>query len=812
MIKRFLLLVLALSFCFTAHAENEQQFAVLSFEKGLNTHTSKWMLSDNQASEARDVRFNKKYGNVAKRTTMVQYGEMASSSSVNSLWRYYKNSDDTKYLIGTASTDIKVGSDLTGVFQTIGQNFTDGKRWDWVTYQDVAIGGNGFDQPVKYDGTTEITAETDGARSDKYLVAELGAPFCELNTGTGLDDNSWYQYGMGYYDGTNYWYSTARSNQLYLTTPTAVSTTLSDIPLGPSGTTKRYIYRTQGVATETSVSSATLYMTNVLEDNTTVTWDDTVADSTIATATPTWATLIASGNSVLAPLGNILTLHNERLWIAGNPSEQSDVNWSVVFKPDFFYSSDFVQVRPDDGDKVTFLQDWLGILTIGKTNSIQKYYTEGASTTWAISDNYSEIGCPAPDTASYSPKGIVFLGRNGIYLFNGQSVQLISDVVTPEIEDILQSNITETAGIYINNEYHLSYTSEVAGGAYNDRVLVYDMIRDAYNLDYKNIECFTAFNSGSDYGTLYLGSSANDGIVWANEYDPNELIKRYKSEFDDGTGTTVRVTGTEENPEMELAWTLTIDEAVGTIDAGYTTAKIDRPGTTGNFVTTSFLVNAVSFDKLYWNERLGATGDITLQVATGSTAAICDVAGLSSAYTDPNGTDLSDLAVGEYVRFKVNMETSNILYTPYLYVAGGYMIRLSYNKTGSVSETDYLSIWHGGWEDFKVPAVKKYLKRIKVYYTGEESTISVNFRNEEGDIDTTFDIDLDVEPPFTESTTDNKYSGLDGDKIYTYYCTDNAEGVAPIGQFWQFQISETGAKNWSIARIEVLYEAVNIYD
>ena len=189
----------------------------------------------------------------------------------------------------STSTTLEIG-DATGTgTTTISSDLTDGKRWQFVTFKDVAIGMNGFDNPIKYDGKTTTTANTDGARTAGELCADLGAPFAELNTGTDLTAARWYQYKVQYLVSDVGYYSTARSNPI-LTGAAVHNITLTDIPIGPTGTTARYIYRTAGNTSKTNVEAdTTFYLAATLSDNTTRTYNDDMDDTTLATKTA-WST------------------------------------------------------------------------------------------------------------------------------------------------------------------------------------------------------------------------------------------------------------------------------------------------------------------------------------------------------------------------------------------------------------------------------------------------------------------------------------------------------------------------------------------
>ncbi len=792
----------------------------------MNSKISLYNLEDNGASEVKGVRVNDRYGALSKRSPMKLSYSVGSSAAITGLHRYYR-SDSTQKLITTSSTFIYVGDDDAGTVQTIGTGFTDGSRWTFVTYNDVLIGTNADEQPIKYDGKTTITANTNGARSAGYVVADLCAPFVELNTGTVLTAARWYRYMITFYDGTTYEYSTAKSNPI-LTGAAVYSLYLTGIPLGPSGTTNRYIFRTPAhtsVANVLAEADADYLMVKDLADNTTTVWADTVADAAEPDS-PNWATVVA-GTDATPPTGNYGLLHQQRYFLSGDTTatQESYLYWSDPYLPNYFDSVNGIEkIRPDDGDEITGINAQLGVLAVFKKNSIQNFYTNSTSDAdWYIGNSYTDEGCIAPYSIDLTIKGIAYLSHNGLFLFTGQSSHLFSDAVMPEIEDILETAMNNVAGIYWKNEYLLAYTSKATGAAANDRVLIYDFVRDAYTMDHKTINCWTAFDGGTDFGILYSGDSSTSASIYAHESAPNILIKRYKSEFDAGTFNDARSQGTENSPIIEMSWDCTIDgwlaelqtknASINTIDDIGTylpNAIIDRPDTDGTWVSEIYRVNASAFDKLYWHERL-SVGDITWQLRTDDNVGFSSPSAYSTAVSIPSGSDISSITAEDYVQFRTNLSTTDIVFTPELFYKDGYLFQMTYSKKGQSTEGAYLSSWSGGWEDFGVPGRKKQLVRIKVFYIGDSGTLTIGYKNEEGDIDTEFSLDMSIVPPF-ETVEENKYTGVDGEKIFTFYCPSNENGEIPESEFWQFSINETGNRSWIISRIAVLFESKNIYD
>lgn len=806
-----LLIVFGLS-CFSANAEESDRFfTIRDFSKGLNSQSSPYVVPENQGTVYKNIRPNRTFGGIGKRSTNLLYGD-CGSAEVTSLHRYYQ-SDGDKFSITTASTNVYQVSDTDGTCTTIGNGFTDGRRFQWVTYKNNAIGMNGVEKSIKWDGKTETTTNTDSTRTASDLVAELGAPFAELNTGSNLDASSWYAYKVAFTDGTNYYYSDARSNPIN-TGSSVRDVTLTDIPLGPAGTTARYVFRSEGKASRAAVvalANSAYKLADTIANNTATTYNDAIADGSLTTVYSTWI----SGNSaesVTPPIGKYGSIHREKLFVAGNSTYPSDIYWSENFLPDYFNSTSYQQVRPDDGDQITFIKDFLGILTIGKTNTIQKLYTDAAQENWSLSAPFSFVGCPAPYSVANSPIGIIYLARDGIYRFGGQTSEFISDAVTQEVDDILQSNIERAAGFFNNGEYHLAYTSQSAGGTANNRVLVYDMTRDAYSLDTKNVNVFEAFDAGNDFGTLYHGSSKADGKIYADEGSPSFISARLKSEFDLGTYDDARAIGDEDSPMLEISWDLTLDGASGTLNThSYgATAIIDRPDTNGTWTSQIYNINAESLTQLQWHERLNGAGDITFQVRSASTEAGITGASWSSAVTNPNGSDLTGLTANDFIQVRANLSTSDITITPNLYVDENYGWKLFYLEEGSSAEPDFTSEWTSGWLSFGNTGNKKLIRRIKIYYTGTTGTLHFNYENDEKDVARDFDIDLSVDG---EDSEDDFYEGGEIYKVYTYRPGENEESDnGPTGELWKFNITEVGVEDWQVFAIEIMYNLEEVYD
>lgn len=585
-----------------AEENGQQVFAIEDFSGGLATKPSPFNLPSKYATVAENVRFDSKYRSISRRGGLNVYGTADTTEPITGMFRHYKK-DGTKVLVVTHGDELEKGTDSTGAFTSILNLSAGDHRWQFVTWHDIIIGSDGYNQPIKYDGTS-----TSATYVGSLLAIDAGS-------GSGPATGN-YTYKVACYSTT---YTVLLNTPSNTISANGNDVNLSMIPVCPDTllngetTTGRKIYRT-----ESGGSTYKLLSNGTIANNTAVTLVDSDADAALGAAMP------AGDATWQPPKARFLLVQNNRLFTANDPTNNPSRVWySEDGHHDIFINDSYLDIRQDDGDTITFMRSVLGILTIGKNNSIQKIYIDGSdpSLDWRISDPISSVGCQAPYSVTESPLGIIYLATDGIYRFTGQFSELLSESVTPEIFDISPTNLENTSGIYHDNIYYLSYNSERAGEANNNRVLILDVLGKAYSIDLLSINTFTAFNSGNDWGILYAGSSTN-GKIYAYSDEVNEVVHKRHSDFaglwDDMRYIPESMGGDPESPVLEIAWTETIDELSGTINNLW--GIVDRPDTLGHYTSQPVTIGANLLDKIYWNEDLNSAGaDVTFQVRTSPT-------------------------------------------------------------------------------------------------------------------------------------------------------------------------------------------------
>lgn len=607
MIKRFLLIgvIAALLYCSPSLAEDEQKGLMhdySDFSGGLNSKTSEYSLPKNQGTVCENIRFDTEKGSISKRNEVNLFGTVDSANPILGLHRFYLVNAE-KVLLCNYSNKIRKYDETNLEFDLLLTLTTGDKRWQWTTWHDLAVGTDGYNQPVKYDGSSD---------SATYVGSCLAT-----DAGSGAGPDGTYTYKVGFYTATYTVLFNVASNSV---TVTDNDINLTMLPIGPDSFLGEEVVGRKVYRTTTGGTSYLLLSNGTIANNTATTLTDSDADGALGAAMPTVdnATIFAD----TPPCGRFILIHDNRLWIANNPSSYpSRVYYSDDGSHDYFPSDNYLDIRQNDGDSITFMKQVLGMLTIGKNNTIQKIYTDGEPDEWSISDPLTNIGCQAPYSASNTPIGLFYLATDGIYKFNGQFASLVSEVVTPEINDINPTDLNTCWGIYHNSTYYLAYPSKAIGQSYNDRVLVFNLLSNAYSIDLLNINCFSAFNNGSDFGVLYAGSSLSASIYSFSD-EINEVIHRRHSDFsglwDDMRYIPESVGGVSSSPILEISRTETINELTGTINN--LIGVIDREDKNGHYVSQPISTNGYTLEKLYWNETIpSGGGDVAFQLRTSTT-------------------------------------------------------------------------------------------------------------------------------------------------------------------------------------------------
>ena len=697
--------------------------------------------------DAQNLRFDETYGSIVKRKDRSNYASMTifGTAKVTGLYRYYKNSTNTKYLLAAYSTFLKDGDDTAGTWSNIQTGLSAGLKYNWLTYKDLCYAFNGVNSNQVYTGAN--TCDTMG------VPVPVAPTMTKANTG--LTGNYYYKVSYeidGYQEG-----NASVSSAVIAPSNEAVTVT---VPLGTFAiaanyrVTKRILYRTVAGG---SIFYRHVAGTTALADTTTATYVDTTADASLDTT-------ITAPTDYGAPASyKYACLHKSRVFLARNATYKSRIIFSDIRSgiayPDVFPANNYYDILKDNGEELVFVgEDNFGQLIVMKPSAIIKINTDTDDPVgWSgMQSVISNNGCIAPASVAKTSIGLIYLSRFGefkkrLMVWNGASAQPVFEELEPILSGIFDSRLPDVVGHYHNGAYYLSYNDDTDGTVYNNKVLIIDLITGSWTIDKKNVACFSSWNSGTDWGELYTGSSDTTGLVVREDSDiatQSDTVIDLESELDDQTAGNARVVtqtiasgGTEAAPTLKITSQANLDDdwgasIVSTMTTG-TVADLDSlednetVAPSGTYISPAYLVNAKTLGSISWTEIVGTNGYVRFWVRTGSTIALCNAASWNGPY-DGGSADISAVTADVYVQYMCKLyvlasDTANFADT-YLMIGAGdnaFVVKITYGY-GTAAETAIELIYTSQWLDFSwvSQSFKRLRKRIRAVKVVYETTVN----------------------------------------------------------------------------------------
>jgi hypothetical protein len=517
------------------------------------------------------------------------------------------------------------------------------------------------------------------------------------------------------------------ASQCTLTIPTSTNTRC----------TGRYIYRTKS-------NTTTMYRMATIANNSITTYVDNIADSSLDT-------LITSPIDYGAPSSyRYGCLHKERVYLAWNKTYNSMVIFSDIRNgisyPDVFPSQNYLNIARDDGDEITFIKnDHINQLIVAKKNSIRIINTTtNAPETWGITEPFSNQGCIAPYSAAVTPIGIIYLTRYGenkkrLVLWTGSEVRIISELegIVNILSDIPETMLELVRGHYHNGFNYLAYRDPIAGGSFNNRVMVIDIFRNwATAIDKKNIASFCSWNGGNDFGELYSATADGTGTIHREDVNSYDFMIRYLSELNQGTNSFTQTSGTENYPSLGLLGTVSgaggQTWSTATIWSNYTGA-FDTWWLNGEWVDTVREISAKILSGLVWNKVETGNTVVVLYIRVGDTIAECQTAAWNGPYLSNSGSDISSVTAKKYIQIKAKLFTKYVGNYNEVYMTRdgtedyNYVIKLSTNS-GTPEETTIEFDWQSGRIDLGdmnevYKRLRKRLRSVKIEYERDSTAV-----------------------------------------------------------------------------------------
>ncbi len=233
----------------------------------------------------------------------------------------------------------------------------------------------------------------------------------------------------------------------------------------------------------------------------------------------------------------------------GNTAESgvtygSRLRWSDVGDINTYPVNNYIDIEPDDGDSIIAIKRYQSTLYIFKKRSIYEAVLTGAAgaEAFVVRPVARGIGAWAKNSVqAIEAKGIVFLGSDGVYLFDGNNFDLISDQIQRKINGLNRSRYQYAVGaVYqTKHQYHLAVSNGVETS--NQTVLVWDFIQESWSV-YRGITANALASTEDSSGNILLFSGDTAGGVYKQDVG---LV-------DQPAGANTSITSFYATPELTL--------------------------------------------------------------------------------------------------------------------------------------------------------------------------------------------------------------------------------------------------------------------
>jgi hypothetical protein len=221
---------------------------------------------------------------------------------------------------------------------------------------------------------------------------------------------------------------------------------------------------------------------------------------------------ITVADIVSAPRGGVVCVYRERVFIA----QGYTLYYSDPDNVDSWPASNFIDVNPDDGDAIIDLVPLASTLLIVKQHST--YYLSGYGPLSFRVDPAVRTGTISPMGMVDTPYGAFLVNREGVWATDFRKQELLTLKVKDLWNTLNQRILDKSAMFYFSDSLLVSVAGQ--GSNYNDRLLVYDLIQNAWSVR-TNVyaSCFAAFWERGQWTYLYGDSRTGNVYQFTDSGD-----------------------------------------------------------------------------------------------------------------------------------------------------------------------------------------------------------------------------------------------------------------------------------------------------
>ena len=212
--------------------------------------------------------------------------------------------------------------------------------------------------------------------------------------------------------------------------------------------------------------------------------------------------------------------------IAGGVDIDQRVQWSDTANPEEWATGNSGAVDlVEDGEPITGLNVFGDYVCVHKKTSIYLGYLVSSSAVFRFDRKSTEVGSIANGSIVNLPTGQqIFLGFDGIHIFNGITAPLVSTAINDEIRDGLNKEYAHKAwGVLVQEEDEVWIGVPIGGQTHGETVYKYNYVTGACYKDIRNnINC--SWRASSTTGLTW--DSFPNSVTWddlSDRWDSGQL-------------------------------------------------------------------------------------------------------------------------------------------------------------------------------------------------------------------------------------------------------------------------------------------------
>lgn len=524
-----------------------------------------------------------------------------------------------------------------------------------------------------------------------------------------------------------------RSFLRYVYGATRVNSTIDGVDKSENVNLIHDYQKRNGDAYEVVVSGDKLFYKNVLawpditgtatiadELHTAITFNDIMVGTSLNSTTYKWTGTGGAANlGGSPPSGKYITTFNGRAVIAnvdvGGTKYPLRAYYSEIDNVESWDTTDdYWEFESDDAQQITGILQLGQNLIVYKNNSISIVSGYGLSTWQVDRDFIKGVGCVSGHTLKAARLLVnnqivtahIFLGRDGLYAFDGSTVTLLSDKVRDYLNEQNTARFEYACGVYNTTFNHYVCFLTASGESQNNAGFIYiPKDRSVWPIYGFNANCVSnVLNQTTKLEEVHFGS--NDSIV--------RKINNSTQQLENNTELV-----TNGSMEIDANWT-----SYGSPTTNARSGTQFLHGTYSRRVVTDAVGEGIYQDI---TTVVGKTYNIVAFIYTVSgegTLVKTDTDGSNSVTTTSTTTGAAWARIE--LQFTATATTSRIIISNKTTAASEFFV-----DDVSCRKVDFLAFWDSKWFDFGDPQEMKLLRECIVYSkTNDDSIVSFRARTD----------------------------------------------------------------------------------